>query len=58
MLRVTNATGTRARSLSKKRIYSLEPVSPVYSSCILEIEDRRVGYFNLRTFIDSADDQM
>ncbi|MFZ9994461.1 MAG: S41 family peptidase [Steroidobacteraceae bacterium] len=57
VLRVTNAAGTREITL-EKRVYSLEPVSPVYGSRILEIEGRRVGYFNLRTFIDSADDQM
>ena len=57
VLRLGTPTGIREITL-EKRTYSLEPVSPEYGSRVFEIDGRRVGYFNLRTFIDSADDRM
>lgn len=57
VLRIASAQGTRELTL-EKQVYSLTPVSPNYGSRILEVNGKRVGYFNLRTFIDSADTSM
>lgn len=57
VLRIGNTSGTRELTL-EKRVYALLPVSPNYGSRVLEVNGKRVGYFNLRTFIDSADDRM
>lgn len=57
ILRIATATGIRDLTLEKK-VYSLTPVSAEYGSRILEVDGKQVGYFNLRTFIDSADDRM
>jgi carboxyl-terminal processing protease len=57
VLRIATPAGTRELTL-EKRVYALTPVSSEYGSRILDVGGKRVGYFNLRTFIDSADDPM
>lgn len=53
VLRVSGPSGVREVSVTKAE-YSLEPVSPRYGAVILERNGRKVGYFNLRTFISAA----
>lgn len=54
VLRIANASGTRTVTLTKTD-YSLTPVSSRYGARILDDGGRKVGYVNLRTFIDTAD---
>jgi C-terminal processing protease CtpA/Prc len=54
VLRVTDASGTRTLTVAKAD-YELLPVSPRYGARILDDGGRRVGYVNLRTFINTAD---
>jgi C-terminal processing protease CtpA/Prc len=54
MLRVTDATGTRDLTIAKAD-YALTPVSSRYGAKVLDDGGRKVGYVNLRTFIDTAD---
>ena len=54
VLRVADASGTRTVTLTKTD-YSLTPVSSRYGARILDDGGRKVGYVNLRTFIDTAD---
>jgi C-terminal processing protease CtpA/Prc len=53
-LRVVDATGTYVITVAKAD-YSLTPVSSRYGAKILDDGGRKVGYLNLRTFIDTAD---
>lgn len=54
VLRVTDASGTRNLTVSKAE-FELLPVSPRYGTRIIEEGGKRVGYVNLRTFINTAD---
>ncbi|TGX55244.1 peptidase S41 [Sphingomonas gei] len=54
VLRVTDAAGTRDLTVAKAD-YALTPVSSRYGAKILDDGGRKVGYVNLRTFIDTAD---
>lgn len=53
VLRVSGPSGVRELSITKAD-YSLAAVSPRYGALILERNGKRVGYFNLRTFISAA----
>jgi C-terminal processing protease CtpA/Prc len=54
LLRVADAGGTREVTVSKTD-FTLLPVSSRYGARIIDDGGRRVGYVNLRTFIDTAD---
>jgi C-terminal processing protease CtpA/Prc len=54
VLRVSDAGGTREINISKTD-YSLTPVSSRYGARIIDDGGKRVGYVNLRTFIQQAD---
>ncbi|WP_443026546.1 S41 family peptidase [Sphingomonas sp. IC-56] len=54
LLRVRDAAGTRDVSVAKTD-YTLTPVSSRYGTRIIDNGGQRVGYVNLRTFIDTAD---
>ena len=54
VLRVTANGVTREVSLTKAE-FNLDPVSDRYGAKIIADGGRRVGYINLRTFIDTAD---
>ena len=54
VLRVASGGTTRDVSLTKAD-YALLPVSTRYGAKIIDDNGRRVGYINLRTFIDTAD---
>jgi C-terminal processing protease CtpA/Prc len=54
VLRVSDAAGTRTLTVVKAD-YNLEPVSNRYGGKILDNGGQKVGYVNLRTFIDTAD---
>lgn len=54
VLRVRDASGIeRELSLSKAE-YALDPVSDIYGSKVIVDNGKKVGYLNLRTFIDTA----
>ncbi len=52
--RIVDGTGTRDVAVAKAD-YALVPVSSRYGARVLADGDKRVGYINLRTFIDTAD---
>jgi C-terminal processing protease CtpA/Prc len=54
LLRITDANGTRDVSVTKAA-FDIPPVSPRYGVQVINDGGRRVGYVNLRTFIDTAD---
>jgi len=54
VLRVSDAAGTRDLTVAKSD-FALTPVSSRYGAKILDDGGRKVGYVNLRTFIDTAD---
>ncbi len=54
LLRVTDAAGTRDLTVSKTD-YNLAPVSSRYGAKVLTDGAKKIGYVNLRTFIDTAD---
>jgi hypothetical protein len=53
-LQVRDAAGTRVVRLVKAR-FDIPPVSPRFGVRLIDVGGRRVGYLNLRTFIDTAD---
>jgi len=53
-LRVVDASGTRTLPLTMAD-YTLTPVSSRYGAKIIDDGGRKIGYVNLRTFIDPAD---
>ncbi|MDR6788744.1 C-terminal processing protease CtpA/Prc [Sphingomonas sp. BE138] len=57
VLRITDASGTREVTVSSTN-YAVSPVSTRYGSKVIDDNGRKVGYVNLRTFIDTADDQL
>ena len=54
VLRVADAAGTRTIPVTKAA-FDLAPVSPRYGAKLLTDAGTQVGYVNLRTFIDTAD---
>ena len=54
VLRITDAVGTREVSVTKAN-FTIPPVSSRYGAKVLADGARRVGYVNLRTFINTAD---
>jgi carboxyl-terminal processing protease len=56
-LRISNAAGVRDVTVVKAS-YSLSPVSARYGSQVIIDNGRKVGYLNLRTFINTADNQL
>ena len=54
VLRITDASGTRTVTVTKAE-YEITPVSSRYGAKIIDDGGRRVGYVNLRTFINPAD---
>jgi C-terminal processing protease CtpA/Prc len=54
VLRFSDAGGTREANISKTD-YTLTPVSSRYGARIIDDGGKRVGYVNLRTFIQQAD---
>ena len=54
VLRISDASGTRNVSVTKAE-FTLTPVSSRYGAKILDDGGRKVGYVNLRTFINTAD---
>ena len=54
VLRIADAAGTREVTVTKAD-FALTPVSSRYGARIIDDGGRRVGYVNLRTFIDTAD---
>lgn len=57
LLRISDGLGSREVSVTKAN-FSLQPVSPRYGARIIEADGRRIGYLNLRTFINTADAQL
>jgi carboxyl-terminal processing protease len=57
VLRVTDAAGQRDVTLTKTD-YALDPVSSRYGARIITDAGVKVGYVNLRTFIDTADPEL
>ena len=57
VLRITDAGGTRDVTVSKTD-FNLIPVSTRYGAKIIQDGSKRVGYLNLRTFIESANNQL
>jgi C-terminal processing protease CtpA/Prc len=55
VIRFRNAAGTESTVTVTKADFSITPVSSRYGARIIEDAGRRVGYINLRTFIDTAD---
>jgi len=56
-LRLSGPSGTREITITKAD-YALQPVSNRYGARIIEEGGRKVGYLNLRTFINTADSQL
>jgi C-terminal processing protease CtpA/Prc len=54
VLRISDAAGVRVVTVTKAD-YSITPVSARYGAKVIDDNGRKVGYVNLRTFIDSAD---
>ena len=54
VLRISDASGTRVVSVTKAE-FSIPPVSPRYGARIIDDGGRRIGYVNLRTFINTAE---
>jgi C-terminal processing protease CtpA/Prc len=58
LLRVRDTNGTIRDVTVAKAEITVSPVSSRYGAKILEDGGRKVGYLNLRTFIDTADPQL
>lgn len=56
-IRLTGPSGTREITITKAD-YALQPVSSRNGARIIEADGRKVGYLNLRTFIDTANPQL
>jgi carboxyl-terminal processing protease len=54
VLRISDASGTRTVSVTKAE-FTIPPVSSRYGAKIIDDGGRRIGYVNLRTFINTAD---
>ncbi len=57
LFRIRNANGTNTVSVTRAD-FNIEAVSSRYGARIINDGGRRIGYFNLRTFIATANDQM
>lgn len=57
-LRLREIDGTETTVTVSKANFSIQPVSPRYGIRILDNGGTKVGYVNLRTFIDSAEQQL
>ena len=58
LLRVRDTNGTIRDVTVTKASFALAPVSPRYGALILNDSGKKVGYLNLRAFINSADPQL
>ncbi len=58
VIRFRNAAGTEQTVTVAKADYQIQPVSSRYGARILDDGGRKVGYINLRTFIDTANNQL
>lgn len=54
VIRFADAAGTREVAVAKS-VYALTPVSSRYGARVIDNGGRRVGYLNLRTFIETAE---
>lgn len=57
-LRFRDSSGTETTVTVTKADFAIQPVSPRYGVQILDNGGTKVGYVNLRTFIDSAEQQL
>jgi carboxyl-terminal processing protease len=55
VLRVGNPAGATRDIMLTKTVFALDPVSDRYGAKLIVEGTRRVGYLNLRTFIDTAE---
>ncbi|VAW02273.1 Carboxyl-terminal protease [hydrothermal vent metagenome] len=58
VLRFLDTSGTEIVTTVTKANYGISPLSPRYGVKIIEDRGRKIGYLNLRTFIDSANAQL
>ena len=58
VLRVEDVSGAEREVTVTKADYALDPVSDRYGVEILDDGGKKVGYINLRTFIDTAEDDL
>lgn len=58
VLRFRNAAGVETTTTVSKADYDIQPVSPRYGVQIIDNGGTMTGYINLRTFIDSAEQQL
>lgn len=58
VLRFRDAAGVETTTTVTKADFAIQPISPRYGVQILDNGGTKVGYVNLRTFIDSAEQQL
>jgi carboxyl-terminal processing protease len=58
VLRFRDATGVETTTTVSKAGYAIQPISPRYGVQIIDNGGTKTGYINLRTFIDSAEQQL
>jgi carboxyl-terminal processing protease len=58
VLRFRNTAGVETTTTVSKADYAIQPISPRYGVQIIDNGGTRTGYINLRTFIDSAEQQL
>jgi len=58
VLRFRNAAGVETTTTISKTDFAIQPVSPRYGAQIIDNGGTMTGYINLRTFIDSAEQQL
>tara|TARA_R110001606_G_scaffold243754_1_gene391561 strand:+ start:3273 stop:4754 length:1482 start_codon:yes stop_codon:yes gene_type:complete len=58
VLRFRNAAGVETTTTVSKADYAIQPISPRYGVQIIDNGGTKTGYVNLRTFIDSAEQQL
>ncbi|MEJ6595850.1 S41 family peptidase [Parasphingorhabdus sp.] len=58
VLRFRDAAGVETTTTVSKADYVIQPISPRYGVQIIDNAGTHVGYLNLRTFIDSAEQQL
>lgn len=58
VLQFRSRDGSETTATVTKTEFDMPAVSPRFGALILEDRGRRIGYFNMRTFIDSAEAQM
>lgn len=57
-IKFRKADGTEAEGQITKADFSISPLSPRYGTKVFQQGDKKIGYINLRTFIESANPQM